>query len=216
MYICIAGKDLNFTVNNGRIWKTHHFLSSSPTFNKAVRMYIPRIDAFKEILALQLSESGMKAISRIRQLCLKQCFNILHAPAPIWCVTCPPWSVHHAYYCLLFWETPCCAVCRVKCRGFTKRLCPPGPAPQQLWLIKWIFSTREKTCSLLCSLSNLNSKLLSCPQGTNVQPPNANSGLITTISPVINVRWMVIFCFMNSQELWVYWEILCPSLISGA
>lgn len=205
MYIFIAGKDLSFTVNNGRILKTHNFLSSSPSFNKAVWMYIPRIDAFKEILALQLSESEMKAIIRIRQLCLKQCFNILHAPAPIWCVTFPPWSVHHAYYCLLFWETPCCAVCRVKCRGFTKRLCPPGPAPQQLWLIKWILSTREKLVlySAPSRISTQNSCLVPKAQTSNFQMPT-QSGLITTISPVKNVRWMVIFCFMNSQELWVY------------
>lgn len=148
-------------------------MSSSPTFHKAVCMCIPRIDAFKEKTALRLSESGMKAISRIRQLCLKQCFIILHAAAPIWCVIFLPWRVHHAYYCLLFWETPHCTVCRVNCRGFTKRLCPPGPAPQQLWLIKWILSTREKL--VLCSLSTLNPKLLSCPRGANVQLPNANS-----------------------------------------
>lgn len=37
-----------------------------------------------EVLALKLSGSGKKAISTIRQLCLQQCFNILHALPPIW------------------------------------------------------------------------------------------------------------------------------------
>lgn len=181
-------------------------------------MCIPRIDVFKEILALQLSESGMKAISSIRQLCLKQCFNILHAPAPIWCVTFPPWRTHHAYYCLLFWETPCRAVCRVKCRGFTKRLCPPGLATQQLWLIKRILSTREKTCSRLPLDSQPTTPVLSPRRKRPTSQMPTQSGVIATISPAKNVRWMVIFCFMISQEWWPYSvrEILCPSLISGA
>lgn len=172
--ICIVGKDLSSILNNGRIWETHHFMSSSPTLHRAVCIH-PEFIYSKKSLLSWLSESGMKAISSIRQLCLKQCFNILHAPAPIWCVTFPPWRAHHAYYCLLFWETPCRAVCRVKCWGFTERLCPPGPATQQLWLIKRILSTREKKTSLLCSLSTLNPQLLSCPWGANVQLPNANS-----------------------------------------
>lgn len=85
-------------VKNGRFWKTHHFLSSSPTLHKAVCVY-PELMYSKKSL---LCGSGMKAIRGIRQLCLKQCFNILHAPAPIWCVTFPPWRAHHAYYCHLF------------------------------------------------------------------------------------------------------------------
>ncbi len=149
-------------------------------------MCIPRIDVFKEILALRLSESGMKAISSIRQLCLKQCFNILHVPAPIWCVTFPPWRAHHAYYCLLFWETPHCAVCRVKCRGFTKRLCPPGLATQQLWLIKRILSTREKTCSRLPLDSQPTTPVLSLRH----KRPTSKCQLSQELSPLFPQRKM--------------------------
>lgn len=125
-----------------------------------------------------LNEWEMASISIIRQLCLMQCCNILQTAAPIWCFTSPSQKPHHAYYCLLFWETPCQAVCRVKCRDFTERLYPTGPVPQQLWLIKRIRSTtggKKKKKLVLCSLSTLNPQLLSFPWGTNVWLPNANS-----------------------------------------
>lgn len=199
----------------------HCCLSSGPTLHEAVCVY-PELMYSKKSLLCGPSESGMKAISGIRQLCLRQCFNILYAPAPIWCVTFPPWRAHHAYYCLLFWETPRRAVCRVKCKGFTERLCPPGPATQQLWLIKRILSVQgeKKKKNLFTAPSRLSAHN-SCPvpeaQTSNFQMPT-QSGVIATISPAKNVRWMVIFCFMISQEWWPYSvrEILCPSLISGA
>lgn len=122
-------------------WKICNFLTSKMIY-------------FKELGFFLRIEWEIAGISIIRQLCLMQCFNILQTDAPIWCFTSPSRRPHHAYYCLLFWETPCQAVCRVKCRDFTKRLYPTGPVPQQLWLIKRIRSTtgekkRKKTCSLL-------------------------------------------------------------------
>lgn len=69
---------------------------------------------------------------------------------------------------------PLCDV-KVKRRAFTSRLYPPGPSPQQLWLIKRILSTAGGK-DLLSAPSRLsNPQLLSCPWGANVQLPNANS-----------------------------------------
>ncbi len=195
----------------------HHFLSFSSTPQKAGCDCIPKIYVFKEILALQLSESGMKAFSSIRQLCLKLCFNILHAPAPIWCVTFPPWRAHHAYYCLLFRETPCRAVCGVNCRAFTGRLCPPGPATRQLWLIKRILSAREKTCSLLPPDAQPTAPALSLRR----KRPTSKCQLSQELSPLFpqwkmsDGWWFSALWFHRSGDHTMR-EILCPSLISGA
>lgn len=99
------------------------------------------------------------------------------AASPIWCGTILPKRPHHAYYCLLFWETSRYGVCGEKCRDFTKRLCPTGPVSRQLWLIKRILSTTGKGEKSLFSASSphLSHNFLSCPRGTNVQLPNANS-----------------------------------------
>lgn len=161
-------------------------LSSGPTLHKAVCLY-PELMYSKKSLLCGPSESGMKAISGIRQLCLRQCFNILYAAAPIWCVTFPPWRAHHAYYCLLFWETPRRAVCRVKCKGFTERLCPPGPATQQLWLIKRILSTQEKkTCSPLPLDSQPTTPVLSLRR----KRPTSKCQLSQELSPLFPQRKM--------------------------
>lgn len=76
---------------------------------------------------------------------------------------------------------------------------------------------KQKVCSAPSRLSTHNSCPVPEAQTSNFQMPT-QWGVIATISPVKNVRWMVIFCFMISQEWWPHrvGEILCPSLISGA
>lgn len=120
--------------------KSHPFWSSSCTLHGAACAH-PEFIYSSHNLALQPSQAGMKGISGVWQLCLKQSLNIFCALAPIWPVTFPPWRAHHAYYCLLFWETPRRTLCRLKHGGFTK--CPPGPASQQL-LLKQVLPARER------------------------------------------------------------------------
>lgn len=131
---------LSAGLNHARIWNPHPFQSSSRTLHGAACAY-PECIYSNQNLALRPSQAGMKGISGVWQLCLKQSLNIFHALAPIWPVTFPPWRAHHAYYCLLFWETPRRSLCRLKRGGFTE--CPPGSASQQL-LLKQILPARER------------------------------------------------------------------------
>lgn len=101
----------------------------------------------------------MKSICSIRQLCLNQCFNIFAC------------SSSHMVHYISSWKNPPCILlssilrdsllCRVKCRGFTERLCPPGPVPQQLWLIKRILSTTGKKKNLFSARSQPTTPVLS-------------------------------------------------------
>lgn len=91
-------------------WKdlegTSFFLSSSPTLHGAVCVYTqnlfiqikPRFAAVR--VGNEMYQRHLTTVSK------SNVSIFLHAPAPIWCVTFPPWRAHHAYYCLLFWETP--------------------------------------------------------------------------------------------------------------
>ena len=89
--------------------------------------------------------------------------NCVLSNVTIVCILQLPYSVFHflleeltmhniVFY---FWETPCRGVCRVECKGFTERLCPPGPSHTAAVsdkadpLHKRKRKKKKKTCSLL-------------------------------------------------------------------
>lgn len=175
-------------------WKAHHFLSSGP-HPSASRMCTPAIYALEskppfaavrlrnETYQLHLTSASKAALRCCDAAMLRCC-----APAMLRCCVHPGVctlcriplrgeSTAHVIVFLYFWETLHCAACGAE--RVSERLCPPGPASQQLWPLK----QKKKKKKHVSAPSRLGR---SCPvpeaPTSNFQMPT-QSGVIAASSP---------------------------------